>query len=141
MNYKHGKSGTKTHTAWCCMRARCTSPNNSDFHNYGERGIMYTSQWQFFHVFLQDMGECPEGYSLERLDSNLHYNKENCKWIPFNEQSHNRRTSLRYTINGETKTLNQWCKIYKQPYARVWARINKLGFSFKDALERKETWK
>lgn len=77
-----GKQRTRTWRAWVDMRKRCTLGSSSNFRYYGGKGIGYDERWQLFEAFLADMGECPEGYELDRRDSSGHYTKENCRWVP-----------------------------------------------------------
>ncbi len=87
----HGMSGTKTYAAYCSMLSRVGgSTTNSDY--YTERGIDVSLEWkECFGNFFADMGECPEGMWLERIDNNLGYSKENCKWETPSRQGSNRR--------------------------------------------------
>jgi hypothetical protein len=78
------------------MRQRCNDPDSKSYHNYGGRGITICDRWQSFSNFQADMGERPEGYTIERLDVNGNYQPDNCIWADAADQSANRRTSLRY---------------------------------------------
>lgn len=76
----HGKAGTKTYNQWKSMRARVSNPNNRDYPNYGGRGIQICKRWDDFGKFLEDMGECPVGYSIDRINNNKGYISYNCCW-------------------------------------------------------------
>jgi hypothetical protein len=91
----HGMTGKPTYNSWCSMRARCNNPRNQDYAGYGGRGITVCDRWNDFEAFLADMGEMPEGYSIERKDVNGNYEPSNCKWIPMAEQALNRRPRRR----------------------------------------------
>lgn len=89
----HGKSDTVEYSSWLAMKQRCLNPNNTNYKNYGGRGIKVCDEWlESFENFLQDMGNRPEGTSLERKDVNGDYSKLNCEWASFSKQSYNRNT-------------------------------------------------
>lgn len=76
------------------MRARCENPSHESFANYGGRGITVCEQWQTFEGFIYDMGVPPaKGLSIDRKDSNLGYNPENCRWATPEMQGGNRRNN------------------------------------------------
>lgn len=104
----HGKSGTKTHSVWKSMRRRCDSPSQESYPLYGGRGISVCERWKSYENFLADMGEKPDGYSIEREDVNGNYEPGNCTWIPLARQQHNKRTSRFLTHCGETMTMADW---------------------------------
>ncbi len=89
---RHGCAGTTSHTAWLNMRQRCTNPNHMLFKHYGNRGIRVCQEWlDSYKPFMSDMGEQPEGMTLERVDNNQGYFPWNCKWDTQQEQSQNTR--------------------------------------------------
>lgn len=91
--YKHGcgDKSSRTYRSWTNMRSRCANPNTIGWKNYGGRGIHFCSEWDDFAIFLRDMGECPPGRSLERIDVNGGYSAANCTWETPLVQSQNRR--------------------------------------------------
>lgn len=91
---KHGMSKTPTYNSWFAMKSRCNNPKNEYYHLYGGRGISYTKEWDDFESFLKDMGERPEGHTLDRVDVNRDYSKENCRWADSKTQARNTRKQL-----------------------------------------------
>lgn len=87
----HGKTKSSTYRVWSGMRTRCTNPKSTNYSSYGGRGIQCCDRWKSFEVFLEDMGEKPEGKSLDRIDVNGNYEPLNCKWSSPVEQAQNRR--------------------------------------------------
>jgi len=94
------------YNAWKSMIARCSNPNAKAYKDYGNRGIIVCERWvvkaQGFKNFVADMGEKPQGYSLERIDNNGNYEPSNCKWASKTEQQRNQRTTRKITIEGKT---------------------------------------
>lgn len=115
-NYKHGnasRSGlSREYKVWSGMLDRCYYEHNVGFEHYGGRGISVCDKWKDdFSKFLADMGKCPPGYSLERIDVNGNYEPCNCKWIPLSDQQKNMRKTVRIEWNGEVKILADWSKL------------------------------
>lgn len=81
------------------------------------------SEWYSFEQFLADMGERPEGMTLERKKNSEGYNKDNCVWATKKEQARNRRSNINICWEGETKTLTEWCEILDKSYPTIRARI------------------
>lgn len=91
----HHMSNTKTYSIWVQMIERCHNPKHKFFSYYGSRGIFVCSSWyEDFSNFLKDMGESPKNLSLDRIDNNREYCKENCRWATKSEQQRNRRNSI-----------------------------------------------
>lgn len=132
-NYKHGHAvggvTTGTYSSWASAKDRCKNERNQAWDYYGGRGITMCEEWASdFSVFLKDMGEKPEGFSLERKEVNGNYEPGNCKWIPRGMQSSNTRASVVATYKGETKTLTEWAKCLKvnrKSLATVVCRVSK----------------
>lgn len=88
-------NNTKTtpgYWSWISARQRCRNPKIKNFKNYGGRGITVCERWDSFANFLADMGPCPPGLTLERVNNALGYSPENCKWATRKEQYLNKRS-------------------------------------------------
>ena len=90
----HGRSGkTKEYKSWAHMKGRCLNPKDAAFKDYGGRGIKICERWLTFENFFADMGPCPVGYSIERIDVNGDYEPSNCKWLDRRHQARNTRAT------------------------------------------------
>ncbi len=134
---KHGgcKGGklSATYRTWDSMIQRCTNANSEGYKYYGSRCITVPERWLKYENFLKDMGERPQGKSIERIDNNKGYGPDNCKWASRMEQVNNRRNTIHITIGGETRTAAQWADIRGMERKVVYARI-KDGWEKTDAI-------
>lgn len=120
-NNRHGMDGTPTYQAWNGMKNRCSNPKRRSYPRYGGRGVGYDPEWESFDNFYRDMGEKPEGLTLERKDNDKGYNKDNCCWASVAEQNKNRSNSIWI---GD-KTLSQVCKEKGISYNNGWQKYRK----------------
>lgn len=109
-NRTHGMSRTLVYRVWYAMRKRCNNPKDIRFKHYGGRGIKVCERWNKFENFLSDMGMPEEGMTIDRIDNNGDYTKENCRWATKQQQSDNRRTGVKLTHNGVTLSIAGWSK-------------------------------
>lgn len=119
-NKRHGLSRTPIHNCWQEIFQRCENPNDEGFKNYGGRGITICDRWRTFENFLEDMGHRPSPtHSLERLDNNGPYSKENCKWATRIEQNNNKRNNI--DMGGIS--LAEFCRRHGRNYMTMYKRI------------------
>lgn len=109
---KHGHSGgrykprTRTYRVWSGMIQRCTNKRCLHYDYYRGRGIKVCRRWRYFNNFLHDMGECPPGLTLDRIDNHGNYTPENCRWATRKEQQNNLRCNIMVTTSKGV--LNVW---------------------------------
>lgn len=133
-NFIHGMTHTNIYKRWKSINERCYKKRCKAYKNYGGRGIK--CEWISFEEFYKDMGNPPGDLTLDRIDNDGNYSKENCKWSSKSEQANNRRTAHMLTYHGETKNMKSWAKQFGMDNRKLWWRI-KQGWSIKDALETK----
>lgn len=124
INKTHGFKYTDIYNIWSGMKRRC---NNKKDKYYGGRGITVYNRWNKFENFYEDMGERPRGKSLDRIDNNKGYSKENCRWVSRSIQQKNKIDSLYVFINNKKfnsiteaakyhnksiTTIKRWCEGY-----------------------------
>lgn len=132
--WKHGLSNTRTHRIWSGIIKRCTNPKDYSYHRYGGRGITVCERWlTSFQAFYDDMGECPDGLSIERIDVNKGYSPENCKWATFGEQCRNRRSNRLITYQGRELCVTDWAPIVGISAKTIFTRLN-VGWSDERAI-------
>lgn len=132
-NYKHGMTGTPIHKIWTNMKSRCLDPNNPNYENYGGRGITICSRWMKFENFYQDMRNKPKGKTLDRIDNNKSYYKENCRWSTLFQQANNKRNNHLLTFKGKTQTIAEWARYLNVKYYIINNRIYR-GWNVERAL-------
>jgi hypothetical protein len=102
-------NSSREYRSWSAMKTRCYNAKQSSFENYGGRGITICDRWrESFPAFVADMGRCPSGYSLDRIDVDGHYEPGNCRWAPTLQQANNTRANHRVEWNSRTLTVSEW---------------------------------
>lgn len=123
--FVHGMSRTPIYRCWAKMKERCSNPRSPQAKDYGGRGITVCERWQVFESFYEDMGDPPPGLSLDRINNELGYFKENCRWATDKQQVDNRRCTRNVTINGETMCMKDWCRKLGVSYSTARARVRR----------------
>jgi hypothetical protein len=123
------------------MIQRCHNPNTKKFHLYGGRGITVCERWRKFENFLADMGERPEGMTLDRVDGEKGYGPENCRWATFKQQSRNTTQNVFLIHAGASRCIAEWAEITGIPRSAISGRLRR-GWSVREALTLpKGTWR
>lgn len=132
---KHRMAGTSTYKCWGRMKERCLDKKHKSFKRYGGRGITICDRWIKFENFLADMGEKPDGLTLDRKDNDGNYTLENCQWSTPKQQTRNRSTSRLLTYKGVTKSMAQWADDLGIEYYLLRNRITKCKWTVERAFE------
>ena len=138
---RHGRTtgNDRTYRSWAGIIQRCTNPNDKRWHDYGGRGIAVCERWREFLNFLADMGERPEGKSIDRINNNLGYSPENCRWATPLEQQNNMSTNVIVTHDGKTKTVREWADLLKIEKQTLYFRLRR-GWTVERALGTPLRW-
>lgn len=138
---KHGHAKRGAHASeydvWNAMHQRCSNRRCKAYPIYGGRGINVCERWSGedgYKSFIEDMGECPEGRSLDRIDNSKGYSPENCRWATRKEQQRNRDCNNNVEINGEVRCVTEWAEILGINIRTVRKRMNALGWDAESAL-------
>jgi hypothetical protein len=142
----HGRNSRKhkidhTLAAFKDMHTRCYNKNRKDWKNYGGRGIIVCERWlRNFENFLADMGECPEGHSVERENVNGIYEPSNCNYIPKEDQAKNRRDSVRLSDGNIERILSDWMRILQVSSSFIEDRLAK-GIEFPEIVRQAKEYR
>ncbi|MFD4442539.1 hypothetical protein ACFWPK_22490 [Nocardia sp. NPDC058519] len=126
----HGYAQTATWESWQAMHRR-VSQNRP---RYGGRGITIDPRWDTFENFIADMGERPEGHTIDRIDNDGNYSPENCRWATGLTQGNNRGNNRHLTHRGRTQTMAEWAREAGLPNGVFYNRVMALGWSVERAL-------
>lgn len=119
----HGKSNTKLYRVWLSMKTRCNNPRSNRYKYYGGKGITYDSNWEDFENFYADMHEgYKEGLTLDRIDRDLGYSKENCRWVGIIAQNNNKSDNLLILYQGKLHTPKEIAELTGLPRSIIYNR-------------------
>jgi hypothetical protein len=108
------------------MIRRCTQPTHVSYQDYGAKGIAVCARWvESFEAFLEDMGPCPDGMTLDRRESSGNYEPNNCRWATAVEQANNRSNVRKIEIRGESLSLAQACRVTGINYETACGRVRR----------------
>jgi hypothetical protein len=109
---------------WEAMKQRCYNPTNDKYKIYGARGIVMSAEWLDFDNFGRDMWPRPSKlHTVDRIDNDGPYSKENCKWASHKEQSNNKRNTIRLTYSSKTQPIAYWAKEFGLGHTTLWSRV------------------
>lgn len=133
-NITHGKHNTAVYYSWRAMKERCLLKTHKQYRHYGGRGITVCQRWMRFENFYEDMGD-PSGLTLDRIDNNKGYSKENCRWATMLEQSNNKRTNIFIKYQDRRMTLAELSREVGISHDTLWRRY-KAGKSGDELVAR-----
>jgi len=133
VNTKHGMYGTRTYNIWFNLRQRCLNQKHHAYYRYGGRGISVCDEWHDFEQFYADMGDCPDGMSIDRIDNDGNYEPDNCRWSDYRQQSNNRSNNVYLEYEGKKRTIAEWSRELGIDYQRLYGYVSR-GHSIGDIL-------
>lgn len=123
---------------WVDMRRRVNDTTRPFYNRYGGRGISYDPRWDNFELFWKDMGKTyAHNLSLDRIDNDGDYNKENCRWADWTTQMNNRSNAHKLTFNGKTMGISEWARETGIKRTTIKERIRSYGWSVEKTLTTK----
>ena len=133
-------SSNRLYFIWVNMRKRCQNIRCAQYKDYGGRGIRICTEWNMFDNFYNDMidGYLPN-LTLDRINNNGNYCKDNCRWASVKMQANNKRNNRVLTIGQKTLSLSQWSEVTGINRTTISMRLNKYGWSVKDSLTKGAT--
>ena len=123
--WRHGLYNSPEYRTWQQMKSRCLNRKDKVYKDYGERGITIDRAWLDFEIFLRDMGKRPEKTSLDRIDNDKGYYKENCRWATSVQQSNNTRSNVRISYDGKIQTKAEWARSWGLCYETFCGRLRR----------------
>ncbi len=117
------------------MKERCTNPNNKEFNRYGGNGIVVCPEWiNDFEQFFTDMGERPQGKTLDRIEGDKGYEPKNCRWATYREQKLNQKATKYYEFQDKRMILSDWAKKTGIPENTLYQRLNRTKWTVEEAF-------
>jgi len=129
----HELSNTRVYNILVGMKQRCRNKKCVSYYKYGGRGIDYCHEWGDFENFYNDMGEAPQGFTLDRIDNNKGYSKENCRWTDVKTQARNTRTNHFLTYKNKTLCVTEWAELTGLERGTISSRLRQ-GWSIERIL-------
>ena len=122
----HARNGGRSRELriWAGMMDRCYRERNRSFQYYGGRGIYVADEWHDFSVFLADMGRAPEGMSLDRIDGDGPYSKQNCRWATAKLQNRNSNRNIMVARDGLIMCVAEWAELLGVEYDKLYRWVS-----------------
>jgi hypothetical protein len=123
-------NNSKLIKVWRSMQHRCYNTSQKSYKDYGAKGVVVCERWlgsNGFENFVTDMGEKPEGYTIDRINVNGNYEPSNCRWASREEQANNKRTTRYLTLGDKTQTLAQWARELGCTPSAILLRLKKMS--------------
>lgn len=136
---KHGDSRTRLYGIWNGMKSRCYYPKNNRYHRYGARGITVCDEWKDDFAAFRDWA-LDNGYrddlTIDRIDNDKGYYPDNCRWVTLKKQANNSPKNRKLAYMGKEQTISQWAEELGMDPHTLSARLDRYGWSLKDALTK-----
>lgn len=133
----HGMKGLNIYYVWQNMKSRCDNIEDVNYHNYGGRGITYCDKWADFEGFYEDMGEAPNSLSLDRIDNDGGYNKENCRWATREQQTLNKQNSKKIMFEGKLMHIKKVAEKVGLKHSTLYERLYVYNWPLDKAITQK----
>lgn len=139
----HKENRPLLYRTWINIKSRCNNPKATGYNNYGGRGIKISPEWMYFSNFQKDMLPLyQKGLTIERIDNNAGYSKDNCRWATMSEQAFNRRKKISearknnhfFEFMGISDTLSNWARFFGFQRSKLSMRIYKYGWNIEKTL-------
>jgi hypothetical protein len=128
------KTNPKFYASWKSMKARCYNPKCKQYADYGGRGIRVCDRWRKdYRAFEDDMGDRPEGFSLDRIDNDKDYSPDNCRWASRTTQQRNQRRAVYVHIAGVKYRAIELAELCGQKTDTIVDRANR-GLPYEDVI-------
>ena len=129
----HGLTKQRVYRIWLSMKSRCKYPSHYTYRFYGAKGVKYDPRWESFDAFLSDMGHPPDdSMTLDRIDPEGHYSRQNCRWVTMQAQKNNMRKSVEW--RGEKLSVAEVARRNGIPRTSLVTLLNYKGMGLEEAV-------
>lgn len=128
----HGLTNSNSYRSWIALKQRCFRKKHPAYERYSK--LYFDDRWLKFEDFYLDMGDRPDGKTLDRIDNSKGYYKENCRWATYKEQGRNRGDNRIIEFAGEKMTMMEWSEKLGIKYSTLSMRINHSKWSIEKSL-------